>query len=84
VVGVFPPVGERSGSGGQANQFPGRELRPLEPSALHGALFREQASSSLVVERADSRWFELFGVLKLVPQDFHDQTDECIRNGVCR
>ena len=37
-----------------------------------------------VVERADSGWFELFGVMKLVPHDFHDQTDQRIRNGICR
>ncbi len=51
--------------------------RTLSPTSLPFAC-------GSVVERADSGWFELFGVMKLVPHDFHDQTDQRIRNGICR
>lgn len=47
-------------------------------------MLRQQASSSLVVERADSGCFQLFRVMQSVPQGFYDQTDQRIRHGIRR
>jgi hypothetical protein len=48
------------------------------------AMLQQQPSSSLVVESGGVAGFELFRVMQWVSQGFHDQTKQCIRNGVRR